>query len=90
MRNILTDDRTVLEIFIDNCSIFTNREKETLKYRFRGHSNEHIAILMNITVSTVRRHMTNVYEKLNIGGSNRTKVFSLINYIVREGSKNAK
>ena len=50
----------------DNIPDFTHRETEVLQLMAEGHSNEGIADALHISESTVRKHATNVYQKLNV------------------------
>lgn len=50
-------------------AVLTRREWEILDLVRRGHSNIEIGRLLGISRITVRNHLTNVYDKLNV--SNR-------------------
>lgn len=45
---------------------FTEREKEVIKLLLQGKSNKQIALLLNISKSTVEFHLKNVYIKLDV------------------------
>ncbi|MGD9092286.1 MAG: response regulator transcription factor, partial [Anaerolineales bacterium] len=47
------------------------REQEVLKLITEGYSNKDIAAQLVITVGTVKRHLSNIYNKLEV--SNRTQ-----------------
>ena len=49
----------------------SNREHEVLRLMAAGHPNKAIADELFITVDTVKRHVTHVFEK--IGVANRTQ-----------------
>ena len=48
----------------------TSREREILAWVARGKSNEQIAITLWLSLGTVRKHLDNIYEKLDV--PNRT------------------
>ena len=58
----------------------TRREVEVLQLITQGKSNRDIGQELVITESTVRRHVSNIYDK--IGVSNRTEA---ARYALREG-----
>ncbi|MBM3179977.1 MAG: response regulator transcription factor [Chloroflexi bacterium] len=45
---------------------FTEREKGIVKLLLQGKSNKQIALLLNISQSTVEFHLKNVYIKLDV------------------------
>jgi NarL family two-component system response regulator LiaR len=53
----------------------TKREKEVLELLVDGKSNNEIAILLSISLATVRFHLTNIYSKL--GAKNRVEAVTL-------------
>ncbi len=46
--------------------ILTEREKEILQYTVSGQDAKRIAVLLDISVMTVRKHIANLYEKLQV------------------------
>jgi DNA-binding NarL/FixJ family response regulator len=52
----------------------TNRENEVLQCLARGLLYKEIAINLNISISTVRQHIHNIYEKLHV--QNRTEALN--------------
>ncbi len=44
----------------------TVRESELLDYAVKGYSNEKIAEVMSISISTVKKHFHSLYEKMNV------------------------
>jgi DNA-binding NarL/FixJ family response regulator len=46
--------------------IITEREKEILQYTISGWDAKQIASTLNISVLTVRKHIANIYEKLQV------------------------
>lgn len=53
----------------------TKREKEVLELLVDGKSNNEIAMLLSISLATVRFHLTNIYSKL--GAKNRIEAVTL-------------
>ncbi len=53
----------------------TKREKEVLELLVDGKSNNEIAILLSISLATVRFHLTNIYSKL--GAKNRIEAVTI-------------
>ena len=46
---------------------FTPREREVIRHLVQGHTNHEIAEAVSISVNTVKFHVKNIFEKLNIG-----------------------
>lgn len=46
--------------------IITEREKEILEHTVNGKDAKQIAVILNISVLTVRKHIANIYEKLQV------------------------
>ena len=44
----------------------TNRERQVMEFISRGYTNHRIADELFISPHTVRKHMTNIYEKLHV------------------------
>lgn len=47
-------------------SVISEREKEILQYTVNGWDAKRIAIALNISTHTVRKHVANIYEKLHV------------------------
>ena len=47
-------------------SLLSEREKEILKYTIHGFDAKRIAETLNISTLTVRKHISNVYVKLQV------------------------
>ena len=45
---------------------FTVREKETLKWAYEGKTAWEIGIILSISERTVKFHLNNIYQKLNV------------------------
>lgn len=59
------------KIMCDTYDILTPREMDILKLLASGKSNNEIAVKENISIGTVKSHLSNIYSKLEI--SSRTK-----------------
>jgi len=60
----------------DNLATLTEREQEVFELLGEGLKNRAIAKLLNITESTVKKHISSILRKLNI--SSRTEVALLV------------
>jgi DNA-binding NarL/FixJ family response regulator len=49
--------------------LLSEREKEILRYTIKGYSPKQIAEVLFISVYTVRKHISNIYEKLHVNSS---------------------
>jgi len=54
----------------------TPREKEMVDLVCRGHTNGEIAALSNLSETTVKHHLTNIFDKL--GAESRTRLMHLL------------
>lgn len=54
----------------------TKREKEMVQLVYKGHSNPEISQILNISTGTVKRHIQNIFRKMNI--KNRYELIYLI------------
>lgn len=48
-----------------NTEIISEREKEVVTFMYKGLNYNQIAVQMNISPATVRKHTENIYKKLN-------------------------
>jgi DNA-binding CsgD family transcriptional regulator len=55
----------------------SSRELEIMRWVARGKSNQQIAIALYVAESTVRKHLQNIYRKLNV--PSRTAALALLN-----------
>lgn len=53
--------------FPENAKIFTRRELEVLQLIAEGASNQEIAVRLFIAGPTVKRHISNIFDKLGVG-----------------------
>ena len=60
----------------------TSRELEILEILFQGHSNRTIACKFEISTNTVKFHLKNLYEKVQV--DNRTQAVAFYNKLFRE------
>lgn len=61
---------------IANYSTLTNREKEVLDLLIKGYPSEVICSTLFISTNTLKRHVQNIYNKLNV--HNRAELFKLL------------
>ena len=64
----------------------TPREKELLELLIRGMYYKEIADVLNITIGTVKQHVHNIYDKLEV--ANRTEAINRYNYLKTKGNQN--
>lgn len=51
-----------------NLLIFTSREREVFEHLRAGKVNKEIAVSVNLSVRTVKFHLSNIYRKLRVPG----------------------
>jgi DNA-binding NarL/FixJ family response regulator len=64
----------------DSYELLTDREREVLQLAAEGKPNKEIAVLLNISLTTVETHRTHILQKLGLHS-----VPELILYAVRKG-----
>lgn len=57
-------------------TLLTNRENEILQWMLKGYNNQEIADVLFISAHTVKNHISNIFQKLNI--TDRRQLFSTI------------
>lgn len=64
----LVDERKLMpeKLYSYNCAVLTDREREVLMLICQGMKNKVIADNLFITETTVRHHLTSIFEKLNV------------------------
>ncbi len=67
----------------DSFELLTNREKEILQLLAEGKSNKEVATILNIGVSTVESHRTNLMQKLNLHNTAEIVLYAVRKNIVR-------
>ena len=65
----------------------TVREREVMELLYNGFTNHDIAEALYISVNTVKKHIRNIYEKLDV--SSRIELLHLINAWQGKPSDNA-
>ena len=60
----------------------TNREKEVLNYLVQGLTNLEIAKILNISLNTVKAHISAIFEKLSTKNRIETAVYAIKNNLV--------
>lgn len=61
--------------------ILTARERQIVALVAGGHSNQEIAVALNLSEQTVKNRLTGIFQKLSIRGRVRLAVFALENRI---------
>jgi len=60
----------------EESKLLTNKEHEVLHLLSQGHLYKEIAVKLNISISTVKKHLHNIYQKLHV--NNRTEAINKI------------
>ncbi len=60
-----TRQQTSLEALSEQYHL-TSREQDVIRLIVQGHQNKEISKALLVTVSTVKKHITNIYQKLGI------------------------
>jgi len=80
--------RHVIQTFsaLDNSSAdsenLTSREKEVLRLLVKGSSYKLVAFDLNIAIDTVRSHIKNIYDKLQVNSKSEAVAKAILNNIV--------
>ena len=61
---------------VANYNTLTNREKEVLDLLIKGYPSEVICSTLFISTNTLKRHIQNIYNKLNV--HSRAELFKLL------------
>lgn len=59
-------------------AMITNREEEILKHLVKGWDSKRIAVALDISVLTVRKHIANVYDKLHV--QSKAEIINMAHY----------
>lgn len=59
------EDFTINETVLEKLNL-TKREYEILELLVKGHSNAEIAEILFLSLSTIKTHVSNLYDKLNV------------------------
>jgi DNA-binding NarL/FixJ family response regulator len=65
--------------------LLTEREVEVLRYLARGNSNPQIARELNISVNTVKTHISHILEKLNLENRTQAAAYAVHKRLVEPG-----
>lgn len=80
IKQLVNEKKMIPEkIYSYNCAVLTEREREVLKLICQGMKNKNIAGSLFITETTVRHHLTSIFEKLNVNSR-----LELVVYAFRE------
>ncbi len=66
--------------------VLSNREVEVLQFVERGMQNKEIASELGISVNTVKRHLDNLFLKMNV--NSRTQLVSKVYRLIEEAQRN--
>jgi DNA-binding NarL/FixJ family response regulator len=58
--------------------MITTREEEILKHMVQGWDAKRIAVALDISVLTVRKHIANIYDKLHV--QSKAEVINMAHY----------
>lgn len=64
MEKRIDENKEYIRDYIKNTDL-TDREKEVLKCIIKGYTNPQIATKLNISVATVKAHVSTIIKKLN-------------------------
>lgn len=71
--HLQTETKTIEPNLLD--ALVTEREKEILLHTINGHDAKRIAALLDISVLTIRKHISNIYQKLHV--NSKAQIISL-------------
>ena len=74
--SIPSPESSVIYPTVPQYDTLTNREKEVLDLLVKGYPTEVIASTLFISSNTLKRHIQNIYNKLNV--HNRSELFKLL------------
>jgi len=67
---------------IEKCVLLTFRQREIMKYIEDGKSNKAIADSLNLSVATVKRHVSNIFKTLGV--HNRVEAINTVRSILKK------
>jgi two-component system response regulator NreC len=84
-QTLLEDYMRVLkqEGLSDSYELLTNREKEVLQLLAEGKTNKDVAAVLDLSLSTVESHRTNLMQKLNLHNTAEIVLYAVRKNIVR-------
>jgi two-component system nitrate/nitrite response regulator NarL len=68
MRALLLNEENERPRVALSCQILTNREVEVARLVAQGLPNKRVAVRLGVEVGTVKIHLHNIYQKLQISG----------------------
>jgi len=71
--HLQTETKTIEPNLLD--ALVTEREKEILLHTINGHDAKRIAAILDISVLTIRKHISNIYQKLHV--NSKAQIISL-------------
>ena len=66
---------------LDNIDCLTNKEKNVLYYVCKGFNNKDIANELKVTENTIKKHVSNILNKLNLRSRQDIIIYAKNNYI---------
>lgn len=67
----------------DSYDLLTEREKEVLQLLAEGRSNKEVAAVLNLSLSTVETHRTNMMQKLNLHSAAEIVLYAVRKKLIR-------
>lgn len=67
----------------DSYDLLTEREKEVLQLLAEGRSNKEVANVLNVSLSTVETHRTNMMQKLNLHSAAEIVLYAVRKKLIR-------
>lgn len=86
--NFLDKDAIAKEVYGENINLFTEREKEIVKFICAGSSNSEIADSLSISLHTVATHRKNIFSKSKCSNPEKLKIFCKKNGIFKSNTFN--
>jgi two-component system response regulator NreC len=68
----------------DSYDLLTDREREVLQLLAEGRSNKEVANVLNLSLSTVETHRTNMMQKLNLHSSAEIVLYAVRKKLIRQ------
>lgn len=67
----------------NNISLLSDREIEVLQLVGQGKSNKEIAVDLNISINTVKVHIGNIFQKINVASRTEATLFAIEHGIIK-------
>lgn len=89
IKQLMDEKKSIPEkLYSYNCAVLTEREREVLMLICKGMKNKVIADNLFITETTVRHHLTSIFEKLNVSSRLELVVHAFNEKLVEIPSEN--